>query len=139
MSFTSKRLNKHEPIVIFTYNGKLTVDVFKQVIAENARYIHEIGEPIYIIADVRNLDSTFGDMLRVMQEAQQEGDGSAHDDNIAMLIFVGNSAFAKMYRDTMQNRGTAFGMSMFQDMDLAIQACRLDMERRQAIEEKKTS
>ena len=127
MGVVSKRLNDNEPIVVFTYDGKLTREVFADVIADNARHIAEIGEPIYIIADVRELETTFVDMLRVMQDAQKEGDGSANDDNIKMLLFVGSSKFAKMYRNTMQKRGTAFGMAMFEDMDMAIEAARRDI------------
>lgn len=126
MVVTSKRLNEEEPIVVFTYEDKLTREIFQKVIAENARYIKEIGEPIYIIADVRKMESTFLDMLQVMQEAQQEQDGSTHDGNIKMLIFVGSGTFARMYRDTMQKRGTAFGMSMFEDMESAILAAQFD-------------
>ena len=129
VGFTSKRLNEDEPIVVFTYEEKLTREIFQRIIAENARHIAEIGEPIYIIADVRKLETTFLDMLQVMQEAQQERDGSAHDENIKMLIFVGSSSFARMYRDTMQKRGTAFGMSMFEDMPSAILAAQLDYKR----------
>ena len=124
MVYTSERINDSEPIVLFTYNGDLTVDVFKEVIAENARYIQEIGEPIYIICDVKNLKTSFIDMLRIMQEAAKESDGSANDDNIKMLVFVGSNSFAKMYRDTMQKRGTSFGMTMFEDMDFALEVVR---------------
>ena len=127
MDYSSKRLPDTEPIVVFTYDCKLTREIFADVMAENARYIEEIGEPIYIIADVRELQSTFIDMLQIMQDAQKEGDGSANDDNIKMLLFVGSSKFAKMYRNTMQKRGTAFGMAMFEDMDMAIEAARRDI------------
>lgn len=124
MGYTAKRLNDVEPIVVFTYAGKLTIELFKNVIADNARYIKEIGEPIYIICDVTDLETSFIDMLHIMQEAAKDGDGSANDENIKMLVFVGTNAFANMYRNTMQNRGTSFGMSMFQDMDIAIEAIR---------------
>ncbi|MDQ7025435.1 MAG: hypothetical protein Q9P01_01770 [Anaerolineae bacterium] len=136
MTFVSKRLTDNEPIVVFTYEGKLTLEVFKNVIADNVRYIREIGEPIYVIADVRNLESTFMDMLQIMQEARQEGEGSAHDSNIKMLIFVGSTAFARMYRDAMQKRGTAFGMAMFEDFDKAVEAARFDYSLKK---DKKTS
>ena len=130
MVYIAERLNDHEPIVVFTYDGKLTKEVFQDVIAENARFIKEIGEPIYIIADARRLETTFVDMLKIMQEAQQEGEGRAQDDSIRMLIFVGSSSFARMYRDTMTRRGTAFGITIFEDMDDAIETVRVDIERR---------
>lgn len=124
MGYTAERLNDVEPIVVFTYDGILTIEMFKNVIADNVRFIEEIGEPIYIICDVKKLKTSFIDMLHIMQEAAKDGDGSANDDNIKMLVFVGSNAFAKMYRNTMQNRGTTFGMSMFEDMDIAIEAIR---------------
>lgn len=127
MGYTSKRLNEDQPIVIFTYQGELTREIFADVMADNARYIEEIGEPIYVIADVRQLETTFLDMLQIMQDAQQEGDGSANDNNIKMLLFVGESRFAQMYRNTMQKRGTAFGMTMFEDLDNAIKAVTIDI------------
>jgi len=130
MGFTSKRLNDKEPIVVFTYEGKLTREIFQGALAENVRYINEIGEPIYIIVDARKLETTFVDMLQVMQEAQQQDAGGAHDDSIRMLIFVGTTSFARMYRDTMARRGTAFGMTMFEDMENAIETARVDIERR---------
>lgn len=133
MGFTAQRLNDEEPIVVFTYYGMLTVEIFREVIQANARFVREIGEPIYIIADVRQLETTLLDMIQVMQEATQEGEGSAKDENIKMLIFVGSSAFAKMYRDTMQKRKAVFGMTMFEDMDQAIEAARFDKTKNQGL------
>jgi len=130
MVYTSKRLNDTDPVVIFTYDGELTREIFREVLEDNVRYIKEIGEPIYIIADARRLETTFVDMLKIMQEAQQEGEGRAQDDSIRMLIFVGSSSFARMYRDTMTRRGTAFGITIFEDMDDAIETVRVDIERR---------
>lgn len=127
MGYTSNRLTDTEPIVVFTYDGLLTRKIFMDVMEDNARYIKEIGEPIYIIVDARKLETTFIDMLHVMQEAQKEGDGSANDNNIKMLIFVGTSKFAKMYRNTMQERGAAFGMAIFEEMNEAIEAARHDI------------
>ncbi|MEO1290651.1 MAG: hypothetical protein AAFV93_23155 [Chloroflexota bacterium] len=128
MGYTSKRLNDHEPIVLFTYEGQLTVDMFKQIIADNARYIEEIGEPIYILCDVRRLETSFIDMLHIMQEANKEAKGNASDENIKMLVFVGSNVFAQMYRNTMQKRGTSFGMTMFEDMELALEAVRTQID-----------
>lgn len=127
MGYTSKRLNEDQPIVIFTYQGELTREIFADVMADNARYIEEIGEPIYVIADVRQLETTFLDMLQIMQDAQQEGDGSAKDNNIKMLLFVGSSSFINMYRNTMQKRGTAFGMAIFEEIDKAVEAAQIDI------------
>lgn len=133
MGFTVQRLNDEEPIVVFTYHGLLTVEIFRDVIQANARFVKEIGEPIYIIADVRQLETTLFDMINVMKEASQEGDGSAKDENIKMLIFVGSSAFVKMYRDTMQKRKAVFGMTIFEDMDKAIEVARFDKNRNQGL------
>ena len=127
MGFTVERLNDTEPIVVFTYSSKLTLDVFKDAIVENTRFIEEIGEPIYIIADVRELESTFLDMLHIMEEAGKDDDGSANDKNIKMLILVGSSSFIKMYRNTMQKRGAAFGITIFQDVETAIDTARINM------------
>ena len=134
MGFTTKRL-ENEPIVIFTYDGLLDQEMFKKVITENVRYIEEIKEPIYIIADVRAMESNFMEMLRIMGEARHEGPGSALDPNIKMLIFAGTNSLVKMYRDAMQYRGTAFGISMFPTLDDAILVARtqvkLDKERKE--------
>jgi len=127
VGFTVERLNDTEPIVVFTYSSKLTLDVFKDAIVENTRFIEEIGEPIYIIADVRELESTFLDMLHIMEEAGKDDDGSANDKNIKMLILVGSSSFIKMYRNTMQKRGAAFGITIFQDVETAIDTARINM------------
>ena len=125
MGFESQRYTATEPIVLFTYEGKLDKAVFRQVLDMNVHYIDEIGEPIYIIADVRNLQTTFMDMLHIMQEARQDRPGSVHDEQIAMLAFVGSSAFVKMYRDTMQNRGSAFGMAIYNTLEEAVEVMRL--------------
>lgn len=132
MGVTAKRLNDTEPIVIFTYEDELTQEVFKEVIPLNIKYINEIGEPIYIIADVRDMTTTFGEMVRIMQEAGEGGEdgaGSAYDENIKMLIFVGNSSFIKMYRNSMQNRGAVFGMTIFEDMESALEVVRIELAR----------
>lgn len=132
MAVTAKRLNDTEPIVIFTYDGELTQEVFKEVIELNVKFINEIGEPIYIIADVRDITTTFGEMIRIMKQAgegNEDGAGSAFDENIKMLIFVGSSSFIQMYRNSMQNRGAVFGMTIFEDIDTALEAVRIDFAR----------
>lgn len=132
MGFTSYRLND-EPIVIFTFDGILDQNLFKQVIAENARYIEEIQSPIYIIADVHAMESNFMEMLRIIAEADQEGPGSAHDPNIRMLIMAGSSGIVKLYRDTMQRRGASFGITIFETLDEAIQVARTQVKMDKAI------
>ena len=133
MPVVAERLTEDEPIILFTYEGALDQAVFQEVLALNAKYIEEVGGPIYILADIRKLETTFGEMVRIMKQAQEGneggGAGSVFDDNIKMLVFVGNSAFIEMYRTTMQNRGAVFGMPVFGDMETALQAIRIDLGR----------
>ncbi|MFZ4826925.1 MAG: hypothetical protein ACOYLB_06185 [Phototrophicaceae bacterium] len=125
MGFESQRYTATEPIILFTYQGKLNNEVFRHALDMNAHYIEELGEPIYIIADVRNLETTFSDMLHIMQEARQDRPGSVHDERIAMLAFVGSSPFIKMYRDTMLNRGTAYDMTIYDTLEEAVEVMRI--------------
>ena len=133
MPVVAKRLTEDEPIIVFTYEGALDQAVFQEVLALNAKYIEEVGGPIYILADIRKLETTFGEMVRIMKQAQDGneggGAGSVFDENIKMLVFVGNSAFVEMYRTTMQNRGAVFGMPVFESVEKGLEAIRIDLGR----------
>lgn len=124
MYITSKRLTDDEPIVLFTFNGLLNQEVFQEVLELNAKYIAEIGEPIYIIADVRLMQTLFFEMLNIIQEAEQVRPGSIFDTNIRMLIFVGNPPILKLFRERTTESGAVFPMPIFDNMEEAVTAAR---------------
>lgn len=124
MSVKSKRLNNDEPIVLFEYEGVLDLEIFKQVLQDNVKWINEIGAPIYIVSDVRNMKTTFMDMLSMMNEAQKEQVGGANDDSIKLLAFVGTSAFIRMFNQTMESRGASIGIQVFETVDDALSTIR---------------
>lgn len=129
MPVNAKRLNDTEPIVVFTYEGDFTSEMFGEVMALNAKYIEEIGQPIYIIADMTLMQPVgFKDMLEIMNEAVKDDPGSAQDPNLKMLVFVGSPSILKMYRNTMQNRKVALPMILYDTIDEALEVVRAQLE-----------
>jgi hypothetical protein len=94
----------------------------KQGIELNAKFIEEIGEPIYIIADYSQVQTSFTEILRIVQEAQKNTVSNIYDEDIAMLILVGNDQNIKTYHNTMQARGAVFGIARFDTLDAALEA-----------------
>jgi len=124
MPFTAERV-PNEPIVVFTYTGVLDLPLFQQALDMNAKFIAEVGGPIYIIVDVRNMQTNFMDMLRIMQETQQQRPGAATDPNIKQLFFVGGDALVRMFQDNITRKNLPMHLAMFPSVEDAVESARV--------------
>jgi len=135
MPVEAKRLNNDEPIILFTYNGAFTADMFPEVLALNAKYIEEVGGPIYVVADMLNMDPVgFRDMLSIIKQVGEDNPGAAHDENLKILIFVGSESIGRMYRDTLNNRKLPLPVALAKSLDdaYAIARAQIQMDKKKA-------
>ncbi|MAU12830.1 MAG: hypothetical protein CL607_23625 [Anaerolineaceae bacterium] len=121
MSVTVERL-EGEPILIATMRGYITYADVREVYRLSKALITVQDNKIYRITDVWQADSSFTEMLKVIQRATQEVAASTEDTRI-QVVFVGAHSWIQFFRNTMQNRG--IDIAVFTDMDKALQAVHL--------------
>ena len=139
MPVSAERLNNTEPIVIFNYEGEFTSDMFEQVLALNTQYIEEVGEPIYVVADMRQMEPIgFAEMMKIMQKAMKDNPGSAYDEDLKMLVFVGSPEIIHMYRDSLQNRAAKLPMTFMNSMEEALETLRIQIKINKRIAERES-
>ena len=100
MSVTLKKI-PDEPIFIVTVKGTLTAEMVKELYTELGEQTKDMPLPIYRITDVRQLETTFMEVMAVIKEASQKYPGTTSDPRI-IHIFVGKDKFAKIARDVMR-------------------------------------
>ncbi len=139
MPVSAKRLNETEPIVVFEYAGEFTSDMFDEILTLNKQYIDEVGEPIYVVADMRQMEPIgFVEMMKIMQKAMKDNPGSAYDENMKMLVFVGSPEIVHMYRDSMQNREAKLSMTFMNSMEEALETLRIQIKINRRIAERES-
>ena len=135
MPVSAKRLNNDEPIILFNYEGAFTADMFPEVLALNAKYIEEVGGPIYVVADMLKMDPVgFRDMLSIIKQVSEDNPGAAKDENLRLLIFVGSESIGRMYRDTLNNRHLPLPVALAKSVEdaYAIARTQIQMDNRKA-------
>jgi len=128
MGVTIERWDQYEPIVLAKICGHLTLDLYKQLEVENLRFVETIGEPIYVIVDINEMETTLADILKIIHEATHNGVYHTNNQNIKMIVFVGTSQFIGMYRSALQKRQVEMDIAMFNDINVALDAVRLQVE-----------
>ena len=124
MPFSAKRF-PGEPIVLFTYSGLLDLPLFNEALDLNARFIAEVSGPIYVIVDMRKIETTFADMLGMVQEMQQQRPGRASDPNVKQFFIVGDHPLIRMFQDNLTRRSLPMRLAMFPTVEAALEAARI--------------
>jgi len=124
MPFTAERI-PDEPIVLFTYTGPLDLPLFEESLDLNAKFIAEVGGPIYLIVDMRRMETTFVEMMRIIQETQRQRAGAATDPNVKQLFIVGGGPLVRMFQDNLTRRNLPMRLAMFPAVEDALESARI--------------
>lgn len=96
----------NEPIIHVTMRGVITVEDLLDVYKQSDMLRKDMPQKIYRISDVTDVQTTFSEMMQILQQATKHGGSSSIDPNIT-VVFVGNNHWVKLFRDAM--RQGAFG------------------------------
>ncbi len=111
-----------EPILIATFIDYISIDEIKSMYGSLADLLAKEPGTFYRITDIRNAQTDFMEMAKIVQAATQELAASAMDQRI-QVTYVGSSAWINFARDVFGKRGVA--MAAFEDMETALQSVQI--------------
>ncbi len=88
------------PVVIAVLEGQVNVPVIQEMYRRSAELCEGIEGPIFRITDVREVTTSFAEMLGVIREASKGTPGSTTDPRFHP-VFVGNNQWVRLVRDAM--------------------------------------
>ena len=108
-----------EPIVVAALSGHVVADDMETVYKETQTLLENELSHVYRITDVREADSNFGDMIKILM-ASKNKPGSSSDPRIK-VVFVGKNKWVQMARDAFnREQFGAFDTPIFPDMEDAM-------------------
>jgi len=113
VSGTVERLDG-QPIILVTITGHVDGEIARSIYKQSAEIADAADEMLYRILDVRQMTTSFPEMLEVVRESGKGLPGSGRDPRIKN-IYVGNNNMAKLARDLMKQFGVE--MLMFLSME----------------------
>jgi len=126
-----------EPIMISTFSGTVVLEDTRQSSVATAEFIVEMGGPVHIIADLTNIQASFGETLMILKDQSAIGAGTTSDPNV-LLALVGTHTMLKLYADAMaQPQFGQIRIPMFKTIDDALAAARIEIGNRKDAEQPK--
>jgi hypothetical protein len=126
MPVTVERLTG-QPIIVLHYEGFLDLDTVKSAFIQSAGFAAEIEGTIYRIADVRNADSNFVEIVKIVKASRANVQGNATDTKF-QVIFVGQNQLIHLYTDALKQLGAA-PIPIFHTMEDAMQFIELEQQK----------
>ncbi len=130
MPITLECLSDDPTILVATCTGFLTIEDFKDLFAQVAEMIDGVEGQIYRIADYRQADSTFVDIMKTVQ-ASQNLVGSAADPRIK-TIYVGTSHWIGLARTAYQHQLQGLQIPAFESVEDAMTYIYLEIAKSEA-------
>ena len=128
MPITIERLSDDPTILIATCTGFLTTDDFKGMFELVAEMIEGVEGQIYRIADYRQAESSFVDVMKTVQESLKLNSGTAADPRIK-TIYVGTSRWIGLARTAYQHQPGGLQIPTFHSVEDALTYIHLDVEK----------
>jgi hypothetical protein len=117
-----------EAIVIATLRGNVDVATMQAVFQQTHECIGA-DEQIFRITDVREADSTFAEIMAIIQSISKATPGSTTDPRIR-AVFVGNNHWVQMVRTAMHlKQFGAINIPMFLTIEDAIDYIHLEQQK----------
>lgn len=107
-----------EPILLATCTGFLNTDDFKGMFERVSDMIKSVDGQIYRIADYREAESSFIDIVKTVQESMKLS-GSAADPRIK-TVYVGTSQWISLARTAYQHQPGGFQIPTFHSVEDAL-------------------
>ena len=110
-----------KPIIIGTLRGHVTVELVKEMFEQSAKLADEIGEHVYRITDVSNVELTFKDLVMALANASsQKQPGSSADPRFTGML-VGSHKWSQMFSESIQQEQYGkMNIPLFEDVDAAM-------------------
>ena len=116
-----------KPIIILHYEGFLDLETVKSAFMQSAVIAKEIEGTVYRIADVRNADSNFVEIVNIIKASRANVQGNATDSKF-QVIFVGQNQLIHLYTDALKQLGAA-PIPIFHTMEDAMQFVELEHQK----------
>lgn len=127
MSATIQRLDD-EPIIIVTHEGHLTLEISESVTAQVAEILENSDVPLYGIIDVRDVTSSFSEILDILIQQSRRTPGTLPTQQ-GRVVLVGSHVLIRLFQKLLRER--RFGgviLSVYYSMDEALAAVRARIE-----------
>lgn len=116
-----------EPIIVVTFEGHIDLDTVRNMFVETAALFAKFEGDVYRIADIREADTDFVDIVKMIK-AIREGLPASSIDPRMHGIFVGRNQFARMYADFMKQMGSK-PIPIFVTMEDALEYAHLQLQK----------
>jgi hypothetical protein len=118
-----------KPILIATLTGHVTLELIQEMFEQSARLVDEIGGHLYRITDVRDVDTTFSDLVMILAKASSKKQpGSAADPRFSGML-VGSDQWVKTFSENIQQRQYGgLNIPLFDNMEAAMSHVRQQMD-----------
>ena len=115
-----------KPIIVLHYEGFLDLETVKSAFMQSAVFAAEIEGTVYRIADIRNADSNFVEIVNIIKASRANVQGSSIDTKF-QVIFVGQNQLAHLYADALKQLGAA-PIPFFDTVEDAMKFIELDQQ-----------
>jgi len=132
MPVTVERL-PDQPIIVLHYEGFLDLETVKSAFVQSAAIATGIEGTVYRIADIRNADSNFVEVVNIVKASRANVQGNATNTKF-QVIFVGQNQLAHLYADALKHLGAA-PIPVFHTMEDAMHY--IELERQKQLDEQK--
>ncbi len=89
------------PVVIAVLEGQVNIPTIQEMYRRSAELCEGMDGPIFRITDVREVTTSFAEMLGVIREASKGTPGSTTDPRFHP-VFVGNNQWVRLVRDALR-------------------------------------
>ncbi len=128
MPITIECLSENPTILIATCTGFLTIEDFKGMFEQVAKMVEGVDGQIYRVADYRQAESSFVDIMKTVQQSLKLTSGSAADPRIK-TIYVGTSRWIGLARTAYQHQPGGLQIPTFHSVEDALTYIHLDVEK----------
>jgi hypothetical protein len=125
-----------ERILIATLTGEITIEDVMYMYQQSSTLIAGEEGVFHRITDTRKAKSSFPEMLKVLQRATQEMPAATSSGQVK-VTFVGTTTWIDFIRNAFATRGIQMGA--FRDMELALQAVRIQLNQENRVAQESTT
>jgi hypothetical protein len=119
----------HQPVLVATYTGQITVQDVKSMYEESGKLAQDITGAVYRISDTREATTSLVEILRIAREAAQDMPGSTSDPRIH-VIFVGTNEATRMMVDVLkQPHFVGKQFAIFRSMEEALTSVQYEISK----------
>jgi hypothetical protein len=110
-----------KPILIATLTGQITAELLKEMFEQSARLADGMGDRIYRITDVSNVEVDFGGLVLALATASSEKQPGSSADPRFIGMLVGSHKWSQIFAESIkQEQYGHINIPLFEGMDAAM-------------------